>query len=220
MSHLANFRFAKADSPVGIRMLKSTVKPIDDPSSADKAGAFPRSPVGGRSLEATIHSDVEGTWDNVNPVEGAQVTIGIAVAGPGSDARIFWDSIDSTLANVVLAGGSSTSTTGRGASTSGSTIRADSAMTGLIFRTTTNGVSVSLAVADYVSDWLFFGARDGPAPAAALFLAAYCWTSTVETHTAGHIAAIKRQQFVYKVQSQMKNKNKRSTKLYLGKSPN
>ena len=71
MSYLTNFGLAKADSPAEIWILKSTVKPVDDPSSAKIAGAFPFSLVGGHSLEATIHSGVEGARDSVGPIEGA-----------------------------------------------------------------------------------------------------------------------------------------------------
>ena len=71
MSHLANFGLAKADSPAEIRTSKSTVKSVDNPSSAEIARAFSCSPDGSHSLEAAIQSGVDGACDSIGPVEGA-----------------------------------------------------------------------------------------------------------------------------------------------------
>ena len=88
MSRLASIGVAKADSLTEIQISKKMGRPIDDPSSAEIAGAFFRSRVDGHSLEAAMKSELDSARDSVSLARGIGGMVCMAADGSGSTATI------------------------------------------------------------------------------------------------------------------------------------
>ena len=89
MSHLASIRVAKANTLTEIRMSKRVGRPIDDPSLVEVADVFLLSPVSGRSLEATMKSELEGARDHIDLAKGIGGMVCMATDGSGLTATIY-----------------------------------------------------------------------------------------------------------------------------------